>query len=826
MFTFLQAANICNGKVINFQNDFPVRHLLTDSRKAIISDASLFFAIKGEHHNGHQFLKELYKKGIKQFVVEREAHITKSMFPGANIIEVKSAVTALQQLAAHYRNGYHIPVIGITGSNAKTIIKEWLSQLLSKDFNIVRSPKSYNSQIGVPLSVWQINPNHNLGIFEAGISKPGEMECLQKVIKPTIGIFTNIGTAHSEGFTADEQKIKEKLKLFRESELLFYCKDHVVVDEIIKTTFKGNLPRLFSWSKVDDTADLKIEIIRRDLHETIIEFSSCHEVYHQKYSVFKIPFTDDASIENIIHCICVMVFLKVEGAEIQNRIRLLKPISMRLELKEGINGCAIIDDTYNNDLAGLKLALDFLTQHKPQSKKTVVLSDVLEAGITDEDLYQSIADLLASKAIDKLIAVGEKIAAYKHLFKKNSKFFQDTEAFLQKIDKKNFNNEIILIKGARVFGFEKIVNILEQRVHGTVLEINLDALSHNLNFYRNKLKPNVKIMCMVKSHAYGAGILEVAHLLQFHRVDYLAVAYVDEGVLLRENGISLPIMVLNPSVQTFEKMAVNNLEPEIYSLEMLQDYLEFINNKPATIHLALDTGMHRLGFESADLEQLINTVKSKNHLKVASIFSHLVGADEDMFNDFSREQIKLFEEMASKIETGLGYKTIKHILNSAGIVRFPKAQFDMVRLGIGLYGIEATGIEQDGLQTVGTLKTIISQIKEIAKGETVGYSRKGKVNDNMTIATIAIGYGDGFSRRFSNGVGHVLIKGQEAPIIGNICMDMCMVDISNIDAKEGDEVIVFGKDLSISELAKAIDTIPYEILTNVSERVKRVFYSE
>jgi len=451
---------------------------------------------------------------------------------------------------------------------------------------------------------------------------------------------------------------------------------------------------------------------------------------------------------------------------------------------------------------------------------------VLEAGITDEDLYQSIADLLASKAIDKLIAVGEKIAAYKHLFKKNSKFFQDTEAFLQKIDKKNFNNEIILIKGARVFGFEKIVNILEQRVHGTVLEINLDALSHNLNFYRNKLKPNVKIMCMVKSHAYGAGILEVAHLLQFHRVDYLAVAYVDEGVLLRENGISLPIMVLNPSVQTFEKMAVNNLEPEIYSLEMLQDYLEFINNKPATIHLALDTGMHRLGFESADLEQLINTVKSKNHLKVASIFSHLVGADEDMFNDFSREQIKLFEEMASKIETGLGYKTIKHILNSAGIVRFPKAQFDMVRLGIGLYGIEATGIEQDGLQTVGTLKTIISQIKEIAKGETVGYSRKGKVNDNMTIATIAIGYGDGFSRRFSNGVGHVLIKGQEAPIIGNICMDMCMVDISNIDAKEGDEVIVFGKDLSISELAKAIDTIPYEILTNVSERVKRVFYSE
>jgi alanine racemase len=826
MLTFLQAANICNGKVINFQNDFPVRHLLTDSRKAIVSDASLFFAINGEHHNGHQFLKELYKKGIKQFVVERDAQISKSMFPTANIIEVKSSVLALQQLAAHYRSGFKIPIIGITGSNAKTIIKEWLSQLLSKDFNIVRSPKSYNSQIGVPLSVWQMNPNHNLAIFEAGISKPKEMELLQKVIKPTIGIFTNIGTAHSEGFESDVQKITEKLKLFKDSELLFYCKDHILVDEIIKNTYKSNLPRLFSWSKIDENADLKIDIIRRDLHETIIEFSSCHAAYHQKYAVFKIPFTDDASIENIIHCICVMIFLKVDAAEIQNRIRLLKPISMRLELKEGINACAIIDDTYNNDLAGLKLALDFLTQHKPQSKKTIILSDVLEAGVPDADLYQYIADLLAAKEIDRLIGIGEKISSHKILFHKSARFFLNTDAFLEKLDKKNFNNEIILIKGARKFGFEKIVASLEQRVHGTVLEINLDALSHNLNFYRNKLKNGAKIMCMVKSHAYGAGILEVAHLLQFHRVDYLSVAYVDEGVLLRENGISLPIMVLNPSPQTFDKLSLYQLEPEIYSLGMLNSYLEYIDNKPAVIHLALDTGMHRLGFVEQDLDEMINIIRSKNNLKIASIFSHLVGADEDKFNHFSQEQINLFQEMATKIESGLGYKTIKHILNSAGIVRFPKAQFDMVRLGIGLYGIEATGAEQEGLQTVGTLKTIISQIKEIKKGETVGYSRKGKANNDITIATIAIGYGDGFNRKFSNGVGHVLIKGQAAPIIGNVCMDMCMVDITNIDAKEGDEVIIFGKDLSINQLADAIDTIPYEILTNVSERVKRVFYSE
>jgi alanine racemase len=826
MFTFLQAANICNGKVINFQNDFPVRHLLTDSRKAIISDASIFFAINGEHHNGHKYLKDLYAKGIKQFVVERNAQITKAMFPTANIIEVKSAVFALQQLAAYYRSTFDIPVIGITGSNAKTIIKEWLSQLLSKDFNIVRSPKSYNSQIGVPLSVWQINPNHNLAIFEAGISKPTEMECLQKVIKPTIGIFTNIGTAHSEGFESDIKKISEKLKLFKDSELLFYCKDHILIDEVINSTFNSSTPRLFSWSKQDETADIKVDIIDRKQHETIIEINSIHAIYQQKYSIFKIPFTDDASIENILHCICVMIFLKVDAIEIQNRIRLLKPISMRLELKEGINACSLIDDTYNNDLAGFKLALDFLTQHKPQSKKTVILSDVLESGIPDEDLYKYIADLIASKEIDRLIAIGNKISEHKHLFPKSTKFFPNTEQYLEKLDKKSFNNEIVLIKGARIYGFEKIVSVLEQRVHGTVLEINLDALSHNLNFYRNKLKNNTKIMCMVKSHAYGAGILEVAHLLQFHRVDYLSVAYADEGVLLRENGVSLPIMVLNPSPQTFEKLASYNLEPEIYSLAMLNSYLEYIDDKPYVIHLAIDTGMHRLGFVEQDLDLLINLIRSKNNLKVASIFSHLVGADEDKFNDFSAEQISLFENMANKIEIGLGYKTIKHILNSAGIVRFPKAHFDMVRLGIGLYGVEATGLEQDGLQTVGTLKTIISQIKDIKKGETVGYSRKGKALENITTATIAIGYGDGFSRRFSNGVGHVLIKGQIAPIIGNVCMDMCMVDITNIDAKEGDEVIIFGKDLTIIQLANAIDTIPYEILTNVSERVKRVFYSE
>jgi len=540
-----------------------------------------------------------------------------------------------------------------------------------------------------------------------------------------------------------------------------------------------------------------------------------------------VPFTDDASLENIIHCIAILIFLKVDSAEIQNRLKLIKPVSMRLEMKEGINSCAIIDDTYNNDLAGLKLAIDFLCAQKPNAKKTVILSDLLEAGLANEDLYQYIADLLLAKEIDKIIGIGTNINQYKDLFVGlQAKFYSSTQELIDKIDKKNFNNEIILIKGARKFEFERIVNILEQRVHGTVLEINLDALSHNLNFYRNKLKSPTKIMCMVKSQAYGAGIVQVAQLLQFHRVDYLSVAYIDEGITLRENGITLPIMVLNPSPQGFDKLLQFQLEPEVYSLSHLKQLIEFLDHKSIQIHIAIDTGMHRLGFLEEDIDELVSLIKSNTNLKVASIFSHLVGADEDAFNDFSLEQIELFTYIANKLENGISQKTIKHILNSAGIVRFRNAQFDMVRLGIGLYGVEATGTEQDGLQTVGTLKTVISQIKYIRKGETIGYSRKGKAVEDMQIATLAIGYGDGYNRKFSNGAGKVLIKGRLTPIVGNICMDMCMADITDIDAREGDEVIVFSKDLSIINLAKSIDTIPYEILTNISDRVKRVFYKE
>ncbi len=828
MLTFLQVANICNGKVVNFQNDFPIKHILTDSRKAIISDSSVFFALHGERHDGHRYLRELFLKGIKQFVVARDYKINKADYPGANILEVKNPLFAMQTLAAYHRSNFDIPVVAITGSNAKTTVKEWLAQLLGKDFNIVRSPKSYNSQVGVPLSVWQMNANHSFAIFEAGISTTNEMAHLQKVIKPTLGIFTNIGTAHSEGFDSEAQKIREKLQLFKDTELLFYCKDHESIHNEIAINYAKltHKPRLFTWSRYDETADLKIDIISRDLHESILEFSSPHILYHQKYSIFKIPFTDDASIENLIHCIAVMIFLKVEPQEIQSRIRLLKPVSMRLELKEGINGCAIIDDTYNNDLAGLKLAIDFLCQQKPHARKTVILSDVLESGLKDEELYQYIADLLHAKDIDKLIGIGQGIETHKHFFTTPAKFYPDTQSYLNTLDKKQFNNELILIKGARKFEFERIVNQLEQRVHGTVLEINLDALSHNLNFYKNKLKPGTKIMCMVKSQAYGAGITQVAHLLQFHRVDYLAVAYVDEGVILRENGITVPVMVLNPSPQAFDKLLQYKLEPEVYSISMLKSLIDYLDGKSISLHIALDTGMHRLGFVPEDMDELLNIIKSNTNIKVASCFSHLVGADEDMFNDFSLDQISTFENMASQIEKSLQYTVIKHILNSAGIVRFKQAQFDMVRLGIGLYGVEATGIEQESLQTVGTLKTIISQIKHIRKGDTIGYSRKGKALEDMTIATLAIGYGDGFSRKFSNGVGRVLIKGQTAHIVGNVCMDMCMIDITNIDAREGDEVIVFSKDLSIIELAKSIDTIPYEILTNISDRVKRVFYSE
>lgn len=808
------------------------QYLLNDSRQLTSPQRSIFFAIKGPHHDGHQFIEALYRKGVRQFVIETKAcndSLIKelSKMKDCSIWQVENSILALQNVALNHRKKYNIPVIGITGSNGKTIVKEWLSTLLANKFKIVKSPKSYNSQIGVPLSVWQMNDSHTLGIFEAGISRPDEMENLEKVIKPTLGIFTNIGSAHNEFFPNSVAKIREKAKLFANSDALIYCADYVEMDEFIKQEFihENQRCKLLDWSRVLSSGirvDWQIEEDGTSI-QVIGDKELGTEVWESER--YKTHFKDEASLENITHCIISMLHLGYDFYEIQSRLHSLRPVSMRLELKEGINDCYLIDDTYNNDLAGLTIALNFLGQQTQRQKKVLILSDLLETGITERNLYQQISQLIVEKNIEQVIGIGEVISRNKDLFP-NALFFRNTPEFLESREISQFHNALILIKGARRFGFEQIVHKLVQKTHGTVLEINLDAMTNNLNYYRDKIGQDTKIMVMVKAFAYGSGSLEVANLLQFHGVDYLAVAYADEGIHLRQNGIYIPIMVMNPSPADFEKIVTNNLEPEIYSLRILKAFSEFIDhqNRVAKIHIKLDTGMHRLGFEKKDIPELIETLRSNPNIWISTIFSHLVGADEEQFDDFTRSQIKLFNEMADPISAGIGYSPTRHLANSAGIARFPEARQDMVRLGIGLYGVAVTPHDQINLQTVGTLKTFISQIKTIPVGETVGYGRRGKVERETKIATIAIGYADGFDRGFSRGVGEVLVNGVRCPVIGNICMDMTMIDITETQAQEGDEVIIFGKDLTIMELAEKIQTISYEILTNVSGRVKRVFY--
>ena len=807
--------------------------LLTDSRFVAQPEHSIFFAIKGERHDGHQFIKELYQKGVREFVVEQKAmsdnlknHLVS--LSDARFFLVENAIRALQNLVIEHRKKFDIPVIGITGSNGKTIVKEWLSTLLSSDYGISKSPRSYNSQLGVPLSVWEMNENHTLGIFEAGISKSGEMENLEPIIRPTIGIFTNVGSAHDEGFRSRKQKTTEKLRLFCRSKTLIYCKDYGDIDEEIQILLRAVNPtiELIGWSKKSNNTTW-VQTQKFDgentKHYTTIQVSHKEQIH-----LFTIKFVDDASIENATHCIFLMLHLGISISEIQARLNLLKPIAMRLELKQGINDCYLIDDTYNNDFAGLSMALNFMSQQHTQHRKVLIISDLLQSNLKENELYESIADLVRGKEIDQIIGIGEVISRNKNLFR-NGSFYDSTEDFLEKYPINQFNNSLILLKGARQFMFERIVNRLIQKVHGTVFEVNLDALTNNLNYYRSKIGTSTKIMVMVKAFAYGSGSAEVASLLEYHRVHYLGVAYTDEGVTLRQNGIKLPIMVLNPQPESFAKLIEYNLEPEIYSFKLFNQYLDYIasfKKNTFKIHLKLDTGMHRLGFEEHEIEQLIGLLQHNPPIKIATIFSHLVGADESEHNDFSHLQIEKFERMSQKIMQVLDYQVDRHICNSAGIVRFPEAKFDMVRLGIGLYGVEITGTEQNALQTVGTLKTVISQIKNLKAGETIGYSRKGILEKDARIATIAIGYADGFDRGFSKGIGKVLVNGVACPVVGNVCMDMTMIDVSDALCEEGDEVIIFNKDLTINDLAKSIGTIPYEILTGVSERVKRIFYKE
>lgn len=807
---FSQLESITSGKIIQLSQDRKISYLITDSRKPMVAEESVFFALAGERHDGHRYIQNLYDLGIRQFIVEKP--IEASSFPLANICQVPSTLSALQNMVAHHRSTFSIPVVGITGSNGKTIIKEWLYQLLEGDRSIVKNPGSYNSQIGVPLSVWAIAPHHQLGIFEAGISTRGEMERLEKIIQPTIGIFTNIGTAHNEGFVNQTEKIEEKLKVFRHVSTLIYCADHTDVSKHIQ---QQKIPSL-SWG-FHSTADIQVEKI-----------SSGYGIHYQGNSfVITLPFDDKASVENCFHCISLLLYFGYAAPAIQQKVNLLRAIPMRLELKQGVNRCQLIDDTYNNDVAGLKISLDFLNGQQ-KKKKTVILSDILQSGLTENELIDQVSLLLKSYPLYQFIGIGPVLSAHQSYLSLSGKnhFYPSTEVFLQNLDTAQFEDELILVKGARAFQFEKIVSRLQRKIHGTVMEIDLNKMVNNLNYFKSQLRHGVKLMAMVKAFAYGSGSEEVANLLQFHQVDYLGVAYTDEGVDLRKNNISLPIMVMNPAEENFHSLLAFSLEPAIYNLKMLTAFCHFTEGKQAALHIEVDTGMHRLGFDESDLPAIISLLRTNPQLKIASVFSHLAGADESVHDGFSKEQFEKFTRFYEGLSQALNIRPLRHILNSPGILRFPDFQLDMVRLGIGLYGVNPTEQEFNQLVPVATLKTIISQIKTIKAGETIGYGRKGKASSEMKMATIAIGYADGFSRSFSQGKGLVLVRGKKVPVVGNVCMDMTMIDVTGTDAQEGDEVILFGPDLPLQEVAQRIQTIPYEILTNTSERVKRVFFAE
>ena len=813
---------IVKGAIVGKKNDSIIKQLLIDSRQLTTPESTAFFAIRGDRHDGHHFIKPLYDRGVRFFVVDKNI-AESTQLKDACFIKVKNVLAALQTICSYHRKRFDIPVIGITGSNGKTIVKEWLFQLMCEDKNIVRSPKSYNSQVGVPLSVWQMDIGYELAIFEAGISEIGEMQKLENVIQPTIGVITNIGPAHSENFRSEKQKTLEKLKLFKGCRVLVYCKDKSQINSSIP---KSKKLTQFNWSQKNKNASLFIEKINVSKTETIIK------AVHNKNNIsITIPFADEASIENAIHCWCTMLHLGYENKIIALRMRTLSPVAMRLEMKEGINNCLVINDSYNSDLGSLSIALDFLNQQKQHISKTIILSDILQSGKDEKELYKEVAKLLASKGVHRLIGIGECISRQANLFSVNKHFFNSTAEFIKHFNNIRFNNEAVLIKGARLFGFEKISQLLQHKAHETVMEIDLNAVVHNLNYYRSKLKKGTKLMAMVKASSYGSGSFEIANVLQFHNIDYLAVAYADEGVELRKAGITLPIMVMNPEEQGYETMLEHNLEPEIFSLRALKLFLETakqhsLSDKQIAIHIKLDTGMHRLGFESSEIDELIQRIKKEKNSVIRSMFSHLSGADDSGFNDFTHQQIEKFEMMSNKISKKFNYKIDRHILNSAGISRFPNAQYDMVRLGIGLYGIGVDENEQKQLQFVNSLKSTISQIRNVYAGESVGYSRAYIANKNMMVATVPIGYADGLSRKLGNRKGKLFVNGKAAPIVGNICMDMCMIDITGINAKEGDSVEIFGEHHSIIDFANDMETIAYEVLTSVSRRVKRVYYHE
>ena len=801
------------------EHETTIGWLLTDSRSLCFPEQTLFFALRSKRNDGHKYIDELYRRGVRSFVVEHEPADYQTAYPDANFLKVPSPLAALQRLAERHRDEFDIPVVGITGSNGKTWVKEWLYQILMPTMKVTRSPKSYNSQIGVPLSVWLLNEQTQVALFEAGISEPGEMLALHDIIQPTIGVLTSLGSAHQENFRNMDEKCMEKLQLFRDTEVIIYPSDDDTVSRCVRRSqYQGER---IGWSRYSEKAPMYVKTEGRKVSY----------IYKGVEGSYEIPFIDEASIENSITCAIVALFLGMSPEDLAERMAKLEPIAMRLEVKDGQRGLTLINDSYNSDVNSLDIALDFMNRRPEQEGKckTLILSDIYQTGETPAELYREVSDLLRKRGIDRFVGIGPEIMAQAALFTVGQKwFFANVDDFLQSSVFHNMHDEIVLLKGARPFGFERISELLEQKVHETILEVDLNAVVENLNHYRSFMKPETKIVCMIKADAYGAGAVEIAKTLQDHRVDYLAVAVADEGVTLRKAGITQNIIVMNPEMSSFKTLFDYDLEPEVYSFRLMDALIQAARKEGITgwpVHLKLDTGMHRLGFDPRhDIDKLIDRLKHQTAIIPRSVFSHFVGSDNDDFDNFSAHQFELFDEGSKKIQAAFSHKILRHMDNSAGIEHFPERQMDMCRLGLGLYGVDprTNGI----LSTVSTLKTTILQLRNVPKEETVGYSRKGKLERDSVIAAIPIGYADGLNRKLGNRHCYCLVNGQKAEYVGNICMDVAMIDVTDIPCQEGDSVEIFGKNLPVTVLSDVLETIPYEVLTSVSNRVKRVYYQD
>jgi alanine racemase len=812
-------AEITGGRLVGPPR-LPAREIVTDSRLSHFPGEMVFFAIKGKNHDGHNFIGQMYDKGIRIFVTQHETGDTGN-FSDAAFIITDDTVSALQKLAAHRRKSFNSVVIAITGSAGKTVVKEWLAEIAGRITPVVRSPKSYNSQIGVPLSVWKLDDKYKFGIFEAGISKPGEMDNLRRIIDPDIGIITNIGDAHSENFPSDRAKAEEKLKLFRNARTIIYCRDHELIHSVITGSRDQGPVKLVDWSFRSSEASYMVNESRLTGDQTRLKIECGTGSFD-----FEIPFADRASVENAITVAVTCIELGFDPEVISRGLRELISVAMRMEMKSGINNCQLIEDYYNSDPGSLGMALEYLKSQNGR-KPVLILSDFVQSGRDEPGLYGDVAELVGAAGIRRFIGIGDALSRNRSLFGGDASFYATTDEFVRCFNSSDFSNEIILLKGARIFEFEKIGNLLEQQIHQTVLEINLDAVSQNLNEFRRHLDPGTRVMVMVKAFAYGSGPAEIASLLEYHRVSYLAVAYADEGALLRDAGVSLPVMVMNPDPSSFDMLIRYNLEPELYSFDMLATFTSAasrhgLNGYP--VHIKIDTGMHRLGFLPDEVEQLARLIRVNDRIKIVSVLSHLAASENPSLDYFSRKQADLFIKAAEQILEATGYPFLRHLLNSAGIARMPEYQFDMVRPGIGIYGVGSPG--GLSIKPAGRFVTRISQVKKVKAGEPVGYGCSDISGSDRMIAVLPAGYADGLNRKLGNRNGSLLIKNRRVPLIGNICMDMCMADVTGLDVCPGDEAEIFGQGITIEEIAEKCGTIPYEILTSIPVRVKRIFFRE